>query len=410
MKRFLLRKSVVLGLIILLAACFTAGNIFPGIRVLASWWFGVVFLVFVLSLILSTGDQYRIARAKIHASPGTAGNSEPLAVPVEAFEQHLKLEGYRKLASSEDAVRFGKGAWGYWGNFILHLGMIVTVLSSGLYVATEHRMIVRAVAGVRIDPAAGENAERRGLMSAPLRLPRELVVERIEPTFWDNGQLKTLSSELVFFDDHGGQERVSIGVSDKTIYRGMKVYQQNEVGAVFLIELRDTTHDFRMALHMPLPPKKGVPAYGNFDIENGRYKLKAKYVSDIAGRDVLPTNPLLTLRLYEGDTMKEERSFRLNGRGSLGPYTVHLADMRLWTNLLFDGSRGIAGIFTGFFLLLLGGGLGYFVIPREVVLSGTADGYSTSWRAAKFPDFFREEGERILSVAREKADPVTRSQ
>jgi cytochrome c biogenesis protein len=401
MKKFLLKKSVVLGLIILLAACFTAANLFPAIRLFASWWFGAVFLVFLLSLALSTYDQFRIAKAKIRAVPGPVAGGASVNAPVEAFQGFLKQEGYRELAKNGVVVRYGKGSWGYWGNFILHLGMIITVLSCALYAATEHRTIIRAVAGVRIDPASVERPERKGVFSAKLQLPAALVLERIEPTFWENGQTKTLSSELVFFDETGKQERVNVGVSDKTVYHGMKVYQQNEFGALFLLDFRDDAHAFRMPLLMPMPQKRGTAAYGNFDVDNGRYKLKAKYVTDITGGEIMPVNPLLTLRLFNGDTLIGESTLMMNGQGRLGPYTVSLADISLWTDILFDGSRGIAGIFTGFFFLLLGGGLGYFIIPREVVLSKGQAGYSVVWRASKFVDFYRDEEARITAFGRE---------
>lgn len=404
MKRFLLKRSVVLGLIILLAACLTAANLFPGIRLFASWWFGVVFFVFLLSLLLSTIDQFRLAQAKVSAMPGPGKNGAGAAAIDDGFLRFLKQQGYKKLAGNDDVLRYGKGSWGYWGNFILHLGMIVTVLSSAIYVATEHRTILRVVAGVRTDPAAAIQAERKGLLSSELQLPSALTLERIEPTFWENGQLKTLSSEFTFFDASGRPERVTIAVSDKLPYRGMKVYQQSDFGTVFLVEFREGARAFRLPLALPLPNKPGAAAYGNFDLDDGRYKLKAKYLADIAAAELLPKNPVLTLRLFEGDTLVGESAFMMNGRGRLGPYAVALLDVSMWTDVLFDGSRGIPGIFAGFFLLLLGGGLGYFVIPREVLLVKGGEGYSVSWRASRFADFYREEGDRILSYGRVNND------
>jgi len=55
------------------------------------------------------------------------------------------------------------------------------------------------------------------------------------------------------------------------------------------------------------------------------------------------------------------------------------------------------GIFLGFFIIILGGGLTYFMPPREVYLRKEEDGFSISWKATRFENFYKEEYERIIN-------------
>ncbi len=400
MKRFLLKKTFVLGMMLLLAAGVTAANLFPAAGIFSSGWFILVCVLFLASLMLSTIDQYRATRSRMRMAPGAGMAGETLAAPVDLFAAFLKEEGYRELARSDNGVRFGKGVSGYWAGFILHLGMVVTVLFALLYVLTESRTIVRTIAGMKIEAGKQERPERTGLLAAMMPLPAALVLENVQPSYWENDQLKTLSSDIVFLDEHGGGRRLRVGISDKAAYRGIIVYQQASFGVAFFLELADGTRTMRLPLLMPMPQKRGSAAYGDADLEGGRYKLKAKYLADINGKDLLPRNPLLSLRLYEKDNLVGENSLMMNGFGQLGPFRVSLVQISWWTDILLDGSRGIAGIFSGFFLLLVGGCLGYFVAPREVLLSKAGDGYTVAWRTSKFADFYREEGDRIMAYGR----------
>ena len=224
-----------------------------------------------------------------------------------------------------------------------------------------------------------------------------VFLERVTPSFWETGQVKSLSSELILYDRSNNERRLSVGISDKASYGGMIVYQQNTFGNVFFLEFSGSGHAFRQLLALPLPSSPGGNSYGDLDLEGGRFKLKARYSPDAMGKGMLPRNPLLTLRLYEAGRLLGETTLMLNGTGQLGPYTVNLSDMGWWSDLLLDGSRGIPGVFAGFFLLLAGGALGYFVTPREVTLCRGSEGYSVSWRAVKFSDFYKEEAERIMA-------------
>ena len=82
MKRFLLKKTVVLGMMILLAAGVTAANLFPAAGIFSSAWFILVCVLFLASLLLSTVDQYKATRSRIRIAPGPAWLAKRLPRPL----------------------------------------------------------------------------------------------------------------------------------------------------------------------------------------------------------------------------------------------------------------------------------------------------------------------------------------
>ena len=103
------------------------------------------------------------------------------------------------------------------------------------------------------------------------------------------------------------------------------------------------------------------------------------------------------LRLYEGERLVGETSLSTGQSAVLGPYSVRLATFGWWTELLFEGSFGTAAIFTGFALLLCGGALTSFAVPREAVLRDTPTGHAITWRTSRFLEFYRDERDRLIS-------------
>ena len=429
LKKWLLKRSVVLGLIILVALSLTLANILPQrgvlegnsvnprtvsspeLSLLIRWlgldhivttvWFALLSAFFVFSLLLSTYDQFQNVRKRIRAVPPVArGDEQVLTVGIDDFLKGLRSEGYRLVAGNAGSDRFLKMTCGYWGSFLLHLGITLTVLFSLVYILTEHRVIIRVVQGDRGNIGDLIYAERRGSLPAGLSLPKSVILKKINPVFWDNDQIKSLSSELLFYDQHEMPTRISIGINDKGKYNGFTVYQRSTYGNIFLVEFSDGNGPFLMPLYLPMPKNRDSAGYGNFEVGDGRFRLKAKYFADAAKKEMISDNPLLVLRLYDGEKMLEETPLMKNGAGSLGPYTVHLVSIGWWEELLVEGSRGMGGIFLGFLVLLSGGVLGFFAVPREVLIYKGPKGYTFRWHAANFTDFYREEGERIQSYAR----------
>ncbi|BDV44331.1 cytochrome c biogenesis protein ResB [Geotalea uraniireducens] len=418
-KRFFTARTTVLVLILLLAASLAIAVIVPQAgttvagapslgallgfnRVFSSWWFITLALLFIISLLYSTVDQFKSCRGRTFQLPSPPGEGAiPSPRTAAQLDAELRAVGYRRLTAGPGGTRYVKAPFGYWGSFLLHLGMTLTAVSALFYVVTEHRVIVRAVSGDYLQLRPGDYAERRGILAGRLPLPAALTLVRLAPEFWEGDQLKALASELVFFDNAGKRRELTVALSDKTRYHGLVVYQQPAFGNAFLVEFTSGAgNGFDELLPLPMPARRDKAGYGDFPLAGGRYLLKAKYYATADRSGIIPVNPQLVLRLYDGPRLVAETALLIGKSGQLGPYSIRLAEVRWWTDLLFDGSRGTAGIFSGFALLLAGGLLAFFAVPREVVVRPTATGCTVSWRASRFADFYDEERTAVLARCR----------
>jgi hypothetical protein len=419
-KTFLTARATVLVLILLLTAGMIAAVVVPqtgpsaasaragaplpslverlGLtHVFSSWWFAAPAIVFVVSLVLSSFDQLRACRARMRRLPAE-GSGMPCASSRERIEEVLAREGYRRLAQGPGGTRYVKFWLGYWGSALLHLGMTCSALFALTYALTENRVSVQAVSGIGVSAGQSAGVEGRGLLARPLPLPARMTLFTVEPEFGDDDHLEDVASRWVFTDDEGTSRDVRVGVNDYQHYRGLVVYQLTRFGNAFQLELRNGPGgDLDLTLPLPMPARRDVAGYGKFQVDGGRLRLDAKYYANADRSRLVPADPRLFLRLYDGERLLEETALSSGQVARLGPYDVKLAAVGWWTELLFEGSLGTAGIFTGFALLLCGGLLSFFTVPREAIVRTTPAGCTVDWRAARFLELYREERDRILS-------------
>jgi hypothetical protein len=368
-------------------------------HVFSTPWFAALAGLFVVSLSLSTLDQLRLARARTFQPPpqAAAAGERASALPPGELDGVLRRAGYRRVAVAGTASRWVKHAWGYWGAFLLHLGMTMTALFASTYVLTEHRAKLQVASGRPEALLPGTYALKRGLLALDIPLPAEVTLYRVEPTFGASDQLVDLASDLVFRDRRGRARDVRVAVNAFQDYDGIIVYQLVKYGNVFDLEISDEAGGrTERPIKLAYPEKRGEASYGNQAVGGGRV-LKAKYHprSDRAG--MVLADPELVLRLVEGDRVLGEATLREGETSQLGPWAVRLARVGWWTEILFEGSLGTTGIFAGFGVLLLGGVLSFFAVPREVLVRAGPEGTRVLWRTLRFPDLYREEGEALLA-------------
>jgi len=112
---------------------------------------------------------------------------------------------------------------------------------------------------------------------------------------------------------------------------------------------------------------------------------------------MLSTKPLLVMQLVDKGSVIGKVSLKDGESGQLGPYTATVAGISRWAGIIFVDITGMLGIFLGFFIIIIGGGLTYFMPPGEFYLKKEGEGFSITWKATKFDRFFEEEYEKISS-------------
>ena len=373
-------------------------------NIVGSGWFAALVALFWLSLTISTVSQYSVTCAVAKRIPSAVVPPESIRVEItpDVFSRVATGAGYHLVGSSDGVQRYVKNRIGLWGNFLLHIGLVSAVFFSMIYVVTQHRLLVRLTGQelTRLTPA--NVRELRGIFPVKQQLPYSVVLKNLEPRFWGNDKLEYLSSELYLTDIAGAEpRRVDVALSDKSSYGPYIVYQANAYGRAFDLELETARGErLRTRLFLPYPPKRNVAGYGETGIDGTDFLIKGKYFADAEHASMKLNRPPFSVRLYRGKELLGEASLDLGAKQQLGPLAVTLVQSEWWTDILLDDSRGTAGIFFGFTLILAGVLSSYCLVPREIIVREADGGAFVQHIARRFAQFYREEFDDIIQKAR----------
>ena len=373
-------------------------------NIVGTVWFAVLVSLFWVSLVVSTWSQFTAIREQIRRVPSATVPPESSRVDVgrPAFAELALQSGYRLAGGSGGVYRYIKNRPGYWGNFLLHIGLVIAVFFSIVYVLTQHRVLIR-LAGQEVTRLSSETVqELRGLLQEQQKLPYSVVLKNLYPRYWGNDKLESLSTELYFTDRSGGEpQRVNVAISDKARFDPYIVYQSNVYGRTFDLEFISPRGKlFRERLYLPYPTRRDVAGYGEQAVSGTDFLLKGKFYADTERKLIQLHGSPLTLRLYRGKEQLGEVTLTVGSNGQLGELAVRLTQSEWWTDILLDGTRGTAGIFAGFAMILAGVLCSYVLVPREIIARELNGAVYAQHIVRRFPHFYREEFDDIIQKAR----------
>lgn len=424
-KRFFLSRKTILTLIILILAAIIIGYLFPqrfaappsemerwretnsfwvpwverlGLdHVYSTPWFAALLFVFLFSLGISTYEQIKISTKKTFGGLPAGVESFRIIADENELISAIKTQGYFRAAKNEEGYRFVKHPWGYWGNVLLHIGIVLTIASSLLIVLTQKRGVLNLVEGEITIPGAPWAAEENGLMAGKLVLPEAVRLDKVIAEFWETDDLKQLTTAISFIDPQGRINKHTLAINQTIDSKGLRIYQSYNYGDAFFVKFVDLEGRRNgVILQIQSPSKRDRASYGNFNLEGAPYLLKAKYFADAGKRSMDSTNPLLVLRLMDKGKVMGEINLRKGESGKIGPYTASFLDASKWAGIIFVDITGMPGIFLGFFVIIAGSGLTYFMPPREFIVRREGGEFSIAWKAARFENFYKEEFESVL--------------
>ena len=371
-------------------------------NIVSTGWFAVLVTLFWMSLVISTISQYSATRAlSNHVPPATLPQGcVRVDTALLTIVAKIAASGYRPAGDNAGIHRFVKNRIGYWGNFLLHIGLVITVLFSLIYVLTQHRALVR-VTGQEITTLSSANIqELKGLLAHRQELPYSMVLKTLEPHYWPNDKLERLSSELYFTGKPGDEpQRVDVAVSDKSTFGSYIVYQANVYGRTFDLELQSASGQvYRERLYLPYPSKHDTAGYGEIALTGTDLLLKGKFFSEDGHRSMQFSPSPLTIRLYRGTELQGEALLDVGASKSLGPFSARLAQSEWWTDVMLDGTRGNAGIFAGFALILTGVLCSYCLVPREIIIREADGALYAQHVVRRFAQFYREEFDELVQT------------
>ncbi|OGW25041.1 MAG: hypothetical protein A2X59_06470 [Nitrospirae bacterium GWC2_42_7] len=360
-------------------------------------WFALLLSVFLMTLSFSAYEQIKISRLKTYGKVMPSGEK---GIPVSESRQEIvkkaRKKGYIKLYEDLDVIRLVKYPWGYWGNVLFHIGMIITIASAIIIFLTERRGTVNIIERRTHFPESAWLAEEHGLLVDKLVLPDSLTLETISPEFWETDEIKQLTTALEFTDETGQINNYTLHINKTLHYKGIEIYQGNSFGNAFFIEFSDSEGRINNEiLLIDNPKKRNKASYSNFNFFWMPYLLKVKYFADAEQKMMDSNNPLLVMRLMQREKIAAELQLKTGEHGRLGPYDVTLVHVARWGNVICVKNKGMPGIFLGFFIIISGVSLTYFMPPREIYIKSSDGSLFLSFRSGRFKSLYREEFEKI---------------
>ncbi len=362
-------------------------------------WFAGLILLASFSLLLSTSAQFRTAWRQTFAHPkGIDQGAVQVNGPVEELAVALGKRGYLRMAGGE-RLRYVKHPWGYWGNFLLHVGMLVTIAAS-LYIAlTDQRGMLYITEGEVLAPGAPWVSEAHGVLAGSLVMPEAVRLDRLDLQFNPNTTVDRVASELSFLSVTGAVAKELVAINSILFHQGLRIYQNSTYGDAFTVEFTDAAGNAHLEkLRIPHPPRIDKAGYEEFELPWSPYGLSTKYYADAANVSMNSPNRLLVLRLMEKEREIARVALKPGENGVLGDLRVRLAKVEKWSSLIFVNVTGMPVIFLGFCIMVLGGLIHYCTPPREVLIGRTGGGYLLTWKAARFAEFYQDEYQSIITA------------
>ncbi len=417
-ERFLLSRTTVLAVMLLLFTSLAVAYFVPqdprsapssGLaaaahaigfdHVLTSWPFAALIAMAMLSMVAALARQFRVALRQTRGSQPPKGGGG-VEVDERSAASALRSSGYFQIGGDGPIERFVKHPWGWWGGVVLHLGMLIVIASSLLFVLTDSMGTAALMQGDVLKPGGAWDVEQRGLLTGSLELPASVTVTNVKDEYWENFDLKQLSTTFTF--KQGSAVRTHrVWINENALDLGTRVYQGTKYGEAFLVELsRDGKAAERKALLLPHPVRPDQAGYADFNTSDAAELLRAKYFTSADKRSMTSTDPLLFLRLQSGGAVIGQAELRNGGTARLGPYSVRLEGVTPWVELVFVRHLGVPGVFAGFLVILIGSALLYLTPAREAWLLQEGETWRCVWRAPRFAGLYEDERRGIVSSAK----------
>ena len=393
-----------------------------------SLWFRLILLCLTLNLIVCSIDRFPTAWKRFLVLPrpdrdkpfenlpsqqvfSVQGDSKQNADTVEQFLRRRYKQINRKNGEDTEFFYVAKGRYSHFGVYLVHLSVLI-ILIGGL---------VGSFFGFEgyVNIAEGEQINTITLRKSmsPLTLGFEVRCDKFTVDFYESGAPKEYRSDLSFIVNGKEVEKRSALVNHPVQFRGMTFYQANYGSVpgkkVKLKILRQTSQPENTTIEIEKGNSKPLP--GN----EGQFR-----VVDLKG-DFMRIGPaaLIAIQPNEGkeirfwvfkdhETIKERfpgllhRFPKLNP-SSFKPYTFFLDEFktRYYTGLQVNKDPGVSIVWAGFFLIVAGFIVTFFVSHRSIwvrVLSNNGEtGISVAGTSNKNPVGLQRELDHLANDLRD---------
>lgn len=361
--------------------------------VVASWWFRVLVAVASLQLMAVT---VKVARRDVRRFLRTRGPASREGFDVReprVLARALRVNGYLRIRRTATTARYIKHPWGYAGPTLLHGGMLLAACGVLAVALTQSAGLLQLVEGQSVPAGTALQDPRQGPLGSEPSLEENLTLERIDASFWENGEPRSFTGVLAL-ESASGVTRLAVTTNQPRTVRGVRYYQEQRVGYVFFVTISRGSDVLKQRIELLQPPSAIEASYAEYTLSDGSLLRTKCLVDEVSGGQ-----PTLVFRLVrDGKTVAEE-SMVGGATAKLADMTVSVDAVARWAVITIERSYGHGLLFSSFFIIFLGAMLIYGAPPREITLVRDERGIRAEWYATRFTTAFAGERERLRSAA-----------
>ena len=357
-------------------------------HVFQSAWFLAVLLLATASLVVVLLEQVRSLRAQVGRQLGEGHfRNAPFQATFERSSQGSCREPRTEIHS--------QGRLGRFGSPLFHFGLLLVILAGALRALFGATAAVDLLEGERLPATSSAwGAQWPGPLAAPFGLRVPLMLERVSPVTYPNGQLQDLQVGVLAEGPDGPRPAV-LGINRKTVFPGGRVFVDATFGPAALLAWSGPRGT--MAREAVLLSRGPGGDFTGSTTGPGGLQLSLRSGLGPAG-----THPSRAdARIHRGEALLFSGPIPREGSISLpGGFSLTLESLPYWVRL--HGTRDPALILAlaGFMVSLGGAFILFTVIPVDtwvgITPEGTRESVHVAMRPARFTPLYREQFQRLV--------------
>ncbi len=242
------------------------------------------------------------------------------------------------------------------GGTVLHIGLVLALVFSAAVLLGESQGIYVALEGETLPAGSAPVTLVRGPLAPPFVLPEAMTLLRVSPSWWDDGTLRQLSSELSL----GSPARpVSLAVNGSRTISGVRYFQDQRFGPAYLLTLTGPDGSVQKR-RVDLPqPDAGAPTYLDVQVADGvilRTRAESVSTHDIA--------TILTVKMSRSGQESAPASISVGSTAQVDGWSVRLDASRTWAAYVVSREPPVWPLFASFLIVCAGAMMLYAVPPK----------------------------------------------
>lgn len=314
----------------------------------------------------------------------------------------LRKRGFR-IYKWQNSFRAVKNRTSLYGSIVFHISFLIMLLGAIISMWTRFTGIIILAEGQPFKGNTKEFYSIPGQMQGGVLFPR-FVLEKISPSFNDEGKLMGLNSKVRMLDSG---EILNIGVNRPVKAGGFEIHIRN-FGYTPLWILKDSRGSELDGAFVNLVV--GGERVDSFRIPQGGYEVYVKFYPDFVEengkpgtRSWYPKNPYFYITVKKGEERKFEGLLPLGKNALFDGLSLEFREVRYWGQFVIIRDEGKGIIFLSFIFSITGVAWRLLFYRREIagIVKRTNDGSLLVMLGSSdlYSGLFYEEFESIVNLA-----------